>query len=168
MLIRALLCLLFSSAAMAQTQYGTAPKPASPAPSAQTTCPWLTPGTVANFLNGDVSVTVKITNLTEGTCTFTRRQGSADYTIDVLVQKTATTPACPANTERLIAIGNEALRCHTQHSSSESIEMISFRVRDVYSAVSLTIRGTKNPDIPPDKQKDIVEQMTEQVAGNLY
>jgi hypothetical protein len=174
MLTRALLCLLLSSAAIAQTQsptqsqtqYGTAPKAPSPAP-VRTTCPWLTPGTVANFLNGDVSVTVKMPNPGEGSCAFTRQQGSAAYTLEVLVQKAAL-PACPPGSDKLIAIGNEAARCRTQPSPTESVEMVSFRVRDLYSTISLTIRGTRTPDIPPDKQRDALEQITEQVAGNLY
>jgi hypothetical protein len=44
---------------------------------------------------------------------------------------------------------------------------VSSRVRTLYFTISLTIQGTANPPIPLNKQRDIVERVAEQVAGNL-
>ena len=69
--------MLLSSAAAAQTQYGTAPKTAAPA-RAVTGCPWLTEGSAARALGGEVSVTVKVSDAGEGSCRFSRQPGSTD------------------------------------------------------------------------------------------
>jgi hypothetical protein len=171
MLTRALLWLLLPSAAIAQAQYSTAPKAASPAP-ASTGCPWITEGTAAAMLGGDVSVTVKITNPAEtnptgGSCLFTRQQGTAAYTLEVLVQKNPT-PACPSGSEKLAGIGNEAARCKVQSTPNESVEMISTRVRDLYCTVTLTTPGSKDSAISLVDQKSAIERAAEQVTGNLY
>jgi hypothetical protein len=165
MLTRALLCLLFSSAAIAQTQYGTAPKTASPA-SAHTGCPWLTEGSAAHALGGEVSVTVKVTDAAQGFCGYSRRQGSADL-LEIFVGKSVP-PACPPGSASLKGIGNEALTCKHGGPHGESVEMISSRVRDLPFTVMLTTSGEKNPAKPADPQEDGLEQIAELVAGNLY
>src|SRR5271165_6234478 len=118
MLKRALLCLLLSSAAVAQTQYGTAPKTASPA-HASTGCPWLTEGSAARALGGEVSVTVKVSDTGEGACRFSRQPGSMDA-LEILVSKAAL-PACPVESTPLKGIGNEAATCRPNGSRAEAV-----------------------------------------------
>jgi hypothetical protein len=156
--------LLFSSAAMAQTQYGSAAKP-GPVPHANTGCPWLTEGSAEHALGGDASVTVKVAE-GEGICTFSRQHGAAD-SLDIAVSKAAL-PGCPSSSMSLRGIGNEALTCRHSGPRGDSVEMISSRVRDLHFTVTLTTRGQKNPGKTDDPQNDAVEQIAELVAGNLY
>jgi hypothetical protein len=165
MLKRALIWLLFSSAAMAQTQYGTAPKPGS-LPHPGVGCPWLTSGSAAHTLGGEVSVTAKVTNTGEGSCSFSRQQSPPD-SLEVLVSR-ATLAVCPADSTGLKGIGNEALTCRLKGSRNEAVEMISSRVRDLHFTVTLTARGRKTTTKPADPHDDALEQIAEQVAGNLY
>lgn len=165
MLKRVLLCLLLSSAAVAQTQYGAAPKTASPS-HASTGCPWLTEGSAARALGGEVSVTVKVSDTGEGACRFSRQPGSMDA-LEILVSK-ATLPACPAESTPLKGIGNEAATCRPHSSRAEAVEMISSRVRNLHFTVTLTTRGQKSAVKSVDPQDDALEQIAEQVAGNLY
>lgn len=161
----ALLMLLLSTSAMAQTQYGTAPKPGS-MPHAKTGCPWLTEGSAAHALGGDVSVTVNVSDMGEGLCSFSRQQGSAD-SLEILVSKAAL-PTCPPESTSLKGIGNEALTCRPHNSRTEAVEMISSRVRDYHFTVTLTAHDQKPPAKPDDPRNDALEQVAEQVAGNLY
>ena len=167
MLNRALLSmlLLFSSAALAQTQYGT---PASPKTMdrAQNGCPWLSEGSAATALHGDISVTVNVPNTSEGSCKFSRQQAPVD-SLQILVSKTTLT-ACPAESMKLLGIGNEAARCKLHGSRGEAVEMVSSRVRDLHFTVTLISRGQKRPAKSPDPQQDALEQVAEQVAGSLY
>jgi hypothetical protein len=172
MLNRALFSLLlFSSAALAQTQYGSAPvKPGSPVPTGAG-CPWLTAGSAARTLGGEVSVTVKLSEMGEGLCSFSRQQGSPD-SLEILVSKAAL-PMCPPDSTALKGIGNEALSCRHGGAHSDSVEMISSRVRDLHFTVTLTTRAQKTSAKTADAQSadpqnDALEQIAEQVAGNLY
>jgi len=170
MLKRALLCLLLSSAAVAQTQYGTAPKTAAPS-HASSGCPWLTEGSAARALGGEVSVTVKVSDSGEGACRFSRQPGSPDA-LEILVSR-ATLPTCPADSTNLKGIGNDAATCRPHTSRAEAIEMISSRVRELHFTVTLTTRAQKaaSKSADPqaaDPQNDALEQIAEQVAGNLY
>jgi len=161
----ALSLLLLSAAALAQTQYGTAPK--TPVPThAQKGCPWLTEGSAAHALGGDVSVTAKVSDMGEGLCSFARREGTQD-SLDILVSK-ASLPTCPPDSTNLRGIGNEALTCRPRNSHGEAVEMISSRVRDFHFTVTLITRGQKAPVKPDDPQNDALEQIAEQIAGNLY
>ena len=161
----ALLWLLFSSALAAQTQYGTAPKPGAIA-HATTACPWLTEGSAAHALGGEVSAIVKVSNSGEGLCNFSLQQGPSD-SLEILVSKAAL-PTCPAESVRLKGIGNEAQTCKPRASRGETVEMISSRVRDLRFTVTLTTRSQKIAPKPDDPQNDPLEQIAEQVAGNLY
>jgi hypothetical protein len=159
----ALLSMLLSSAAVTQTQYGSPAKPAT-MPHAQTGCPWLTEGSAAHALGGDVSATVKVAE-GEGTCTFSRQGGAAD-SLEVSVSK-AVLPSCPSGSTSLRGIGNEALTCRHEEAH-ESVEMISSRVRDLHFTATLTTHAQKTPPKAEDPQNDALEQIAEQVAGNLY
>jgi hypothetical protein len=129
-------------------------------------CPWLTQGSAAAMLGGDVSAVIKLTPPDQGSCAFSRREGTTTYVLEVVVENASHT-ICPPTSTKLPGIGNEAVACRLQRSPNEAVEVISSRVRTLYFTVSLTSRGPSKPTSPLDNQKDIVERAAEQVAGNL-
>jgi|SRR5277367_2481833 len=139
--------------------------------SAATNCPWLTKGSAATALGGSVSVTAQVSDSGEGSCTFTREEAtSKDNFKDVLkiaVQK-APQPTCPAGSPKLIAIGNEAVTCTLRRPPVESVEMIVSRVRDLHFTVSITTHKQGAQPSNPSESADALEQVAEQVAGNLF
>lgn len=141
--------------APAQMQPGV-PKTAPPG------CPWLTQGTAAHALGGDVKADVTLANTSEGACRFSREQGSSDY-LEIRVSKSAL-PACPEKSRELKGIGNDASRCVPPGAHGHDIEMISSRVRDMNFDVALGARLQKGDD----PQNDALEQIAEEVAGSLY
>jgi hypothetical protein len=165
-----LLVLLSFSAAGAQTQY-VIPNASSSASqsahenSSKAACPWLTQGSAATVLGGDISVTARVSDAGEGFCRFSRQQGS-DF-LEILVSR-ASLPRCPSGSTELKGIGNEAKSCSHPGSRGESVEMVSSRVRDLYFSVMFTSRGLKSGMKSPDAHDDALEQIAEQVAGNLY
>ena len=134
---------------------------------AEPVCPWLTKGTAAAMLGGDVSAVIKLNPPEQGACTFTLQQGAATYSLEVVVENTPHT-TCPPASPKLPGVGNEALSCRLQRSPNEVAELVTSRVRTLYFTISLTTQGTATPTIPVSKQKDIVERAAEQVAGNLF
>src|ERR1700679_4217224 len=125
------LLLLSASAAGAQAQYGTPSVPHSTSQTqSQTSCPWLTEGSAAKALGGNVSVIVATTNVDDGSCKFVRQQDSTD-SLKILVSKAALI-TCPAENIRLQGIGNNAARCKLPGSHKEVVEMVSSRVRDLH------------------------------------
>ncbi|MGC2604381.1 MAG: hypothetical protein WA419_02380 [Silvibacterium sp.] len=163
-----LLLLFASSAAAAQAQYSTPTAPQSgPQPRSQNTgCPWLTQGTAARALGGDVSVSVNVSGTGEGSCRFSQQPGSP-HSLEILVSKAAL-PTCPPDSTNLKGIGNQAARCKRPGSHGEIVEMVSSRVRDRYFTVTLTSREQKGLVKSPDPQDDELEQIAEKVAGSLY
>jgi len=135
--------------------------------SAANTCPWLTEGTAAKALGGGVVPSAQISDSGEGFCTFSREEGESTIALRVLVQKAAQ-PSCPASSPKLKGIGNEAVTCTMKRSAEESVEMIVSRVRELHFTVSITIhkRGPKSTDV--ELPKGGLEQVAEQVAGNLF
>ena len=166
MTIQALpLALLFSatSGLRAQKEAGNYP----PQSVSQTVCPWFTQGSAANALGGEVSVTVKVSNTGEGSCKFARQKDSTSY-MEILVSK-ASVPACPSDSVRLIGVGNEATRCKLRKSHGDSAEIVSSRVREMYFSGHSFHSGPKGIHRKPsDSSDDTLEQIAEQVAGNLY
>lgn len=140
--------------------------------SAATNCPWLTKGSAATALGGSVSVTVQVSDSGEGSCTFTREEAtSKDNFKDALkisVQKALPQPSCPAGSPKLTTIGNEAVTCTLRRQPEESMEMIVSRVRDLHFTVSITThkQGAQAPN--QNQPADALEQVAEQVAGNLF
>lgn len=162
--------LLAACTATAQTQYGastTSPirsQAVSKSP-ISTGCPWLTAGTAARALGGDVSTAVSMSNTLEGICRFSTEPGPRDF-LEIRVSKTVL-PACPAGSADLRGIGNQASRCVPPASHSRGIEMVSSRVRDLYFTVTLASHGAKTGP-KADPSSDALEQIAEQVAGSLY
>ena len=165
-----ILALLLSTVAAAQTQYASpnTPQSSSQARSEnlqQVACPWLTQGTAANALGGDVSATVNVSDAGEGLCRFSR-QSTPDF-LEILVSKAAL-PTCPPGSTELRGIGGQAEGCVHSGSHGEVVEMISSRVRDMYFTVMLTSRQQKGAVKSSSVQGDTLEQIAEQVAGSLY
>jgi hypothetical protein len=133
---------------------------------AEPVCPWLTQGSAAAMLGGDLSAVVKLTPPEQGSCAFTLQQGATTYVLEVVVESTPRT-TCPPASAKLPGIGNEAVACRIQRAPNELVDVVSSRVRTLYFTVNLTIRGTTTSPTPLDKQRDIVERAAEQVAGNL-
>jgi hypothetical protein len=165
--------LLFSltSAATAQSSqsgYGqkSTGSQASPRPGPQTVCPWFTEGSAAKVLGGGVSVTASVPNTGEGSCKFVRQQGPPN-SLQILISKT-NLPPCPAGSVKLTGIGNEAAECRLPASHGEVSKMVSSRVRELHFSVTLTDHGQKTPAKSMDEEDDVLAQIAEQVAGNLY
>jgi hypothetical protein len=159
--------LLLSSALAMHAQYGTpAASPNHPPAATSVVCPWLTQGSAAHALAGNVSVTVKVADSGEGSCRFARQQDSHD-SLEIAVSKGAQR-TCSTQATSLRGIGNEAARCKLSSTRGESAEMISSRVRDLFFTVTLVSRNQRAAAKPVDPQEDGLEQVAEQVAGNLY
>jgi len=134
---------------------------------AELVCPWLTQGSAAAMLGGDVTAVIKLTPPEQGSCAFSLQQGTATYSLEVVVESTPHT-TCPPASPKLTGIGNEAVSCRLQRSPNETAEVVTSRVRTLYFTISLTTQGTANPSLPLPKLKDIVERAAEQVSGNLF
>ena len=170
MLNRALFSLLLlSSAAAAQTQYGTAPKDRLLQSRAVAGCPWLTEGSAARALGGEVSVTVKVSECGEGSADF---RGSRVRTIPSRFSSAKLRcPRVHRRAQHSKGIGNEAAEMQASGSrTATAVEMISSRVRDLHFTVTLTTRAQKNLSKTrrPHQDRCALEQIAEQVAGNLY
>ncbi len=133
---------------------------------AEPVCPWLTQGSAAALLGGNVSAVIKLSPAGEGSCVFSLEQGGTTYSLEVIVGSTLRT-TCPPASPKVPGMGNEAVSCRLQRSLNETVEVVSSRVRAVYFSTNLTIQGTTKPGIPLNQQRDIVERAAEQVAGNL-
>ncbi|HTW80361.1 MAG TPA: hypothetical protein VME23_12515 [Terracidiphilus sp.] len=159
------LLMLASPALLAGMQPGRPLLAQTPSPPAtQTICPWLSAGSVAKALGGEVDVISTGANATEGSCRFSRRD-SPTHWLEIAVGPGAL-PGCPAGSIKLAGIGNEAARCSTHDMHGDTSEMLSGRVRDV--PFSLTLREPGRDQESSDPQNDALEQLAEQVAGNLF
>jgi hypothetical protein len=138
-----------------QAQYG---KPNIPTVGShqhtQTTCPWLTQGSASNLLGGDVAMKVSVSVTGQGSCRFVR----SDDTLEILVSKAALA-VCPRGSTELKGIGNQAATC----KASGRGYVVSGRVRDFHFTVTQIARGKKS-----SVEQDALQQIAEQVAGNLY
>jgi len=150
-----MLCLLALGVISA---YGQAVAPAA--------CPWLTQGTAARVLGGDVSVDVHVSEAGEGTCSFVR--GTDAQTLLRIEVSKSTLPGCGADAKELRGIGNEALRCTLPAEGNHAVEKISGRVRDRYFTLTKRYRFTSEARGPANTQDDALEQAAESVAGNLF
>lgn len=127
-------------------------------------CPWLTTGSAARALGGEVTATIAATDFTEGSCRFLR-QDEPTHSLEIVVGKSVAAQ-CPTTGTKLVGIGNEAVRCRISLAHSESADVISGRVREL--RFSLVLRGQGRGAKPADVQDDTLEQLAEQVAGNLF
>ena len=170
MLLRWLLLFLLlpaASVAAAQMEHNAQPLPASSSHGSMqnhplTDCPWLTRGTAARALGGDVLLSVNMSNTDAGSCKFSLQQKPAD-SLEIVVSKSAL-ETCPAKSPEIKGVGNWATRCRTRDAHGESSEMISSQARDTYFTITLTLHARKH-----DSQQDsALEPIAEEVAGILY
>ncbi len=154
------LLLIFSSAITAFSQ--------TPA-----VCPWLTTGSAAAALGGDVTMVAQSSGNWDGTCKFEHHSQKVTQTIEILLSRTDSHP-CPAGSTNLKALGNSAVQCaHTKPNGDES-DTIAGRVRDAYFVVTMTnVRGAIGDPSERARSSDPfdaspLEQVAEQVVGNLF
>jgi len=129
-------------------------------------CPWLTKGSAETALGGTVTATAQVSESGQGFCTFSREDNPKD-TLKIIVQKTAL-PECPAGSLKLKGIGNEAVMCTVQRSPQESVDMIVSRVRDLHFTVTMTAHKKPANGREVSSADSPIEQIAEQVAGNLF
>jgi hypothetical protein len=99
-----------------------------------------------------VHVILNIASSNQGTCTFVKTVHPQEQ-LKVLVGAEKI-PSCPAGSAKVIGVGDQATRCHLPHSA----QMISGNVRAVDMAITLS----------GNQPEDAIQQIAEQVAGNLF
>jgi len=141
-----------------------AQSPASPIPTK--TCPWLTEGTAARVLGGEVSVSFHLSDAGEGSCSFSQKStGGGSIKIEV---SNSPLPSCGKEGAPLKGVGNEASRCRLPGSSDLGAEMVSGRVRSMHFTIVLYMSAKTGAGRSSDAQDDNLQKMAETVAGNLF
>lgn len=131
-------------------------------------CPWVTEGTAAKVLGSEVSLEAKLTTAMTGTCVFRSRQASGGSELEVEVSSSSLM-GCPGKSEKLRGIGSEAVQCEPARSSSgEAHSVVESRVRKVFLRVTLSVPTAGGAAFPAERQREIVTEVAEQVAGNLF
>jgi hypothetical protein len=136
-------------------------------------CPWLTEGTAAKVLGGEVTVTAQSSGNWDGSCRFTSGMGSSRQKIDIQIGKVNTHP-CPQGSTIVSALGNEAMRCQVIGPQNEPAAIIAGRVRDAFFVVSMVnvpgaLRDPPATGHPPSVYgAAALEMIAGQVVGNLY
>jgi hypothetical protein len=144
---------IFLAVSLSAQNYPTKKPPSSnPSSSAVPACPWVTEGSAAKVLGGEVHAILNVASPTQGTCTFVKTSRPQEQ-LKVLVGA-GKIPSCPAGSAKVIGVGDQASRCHLPHSA----QMISGNVRAVDMAITLSGNQTE----------DALQQIAEQVAGNLF
>jgi hypothetical protein len=137
------------------------------------TCPWLSTGTAATALGGDVTVTAHSENNWQGECHFKPQAAGAMQEIDIHVSKVESHP-CPEGSARVKALGNEAVQCSRSTLHDAHADTIAGRVRDAWFEITMTNipAATSEPSgitHPADPYgASLLLRLAEQVAGNLY
>jgi hypothetical protein len=129
-------------------------------------CAWLTEGSAASLLGGQVTPTASLSDNGEGSCKFIRRQEPFD-SLEVIVSKTAL-PTCPPDSTRLIGVGNPTSMCRILGAHGLTAELISGRVRDFYFTLTIDFSKRKTPPESTEIREDLMTQVADQVAGNLF
>jgi hypothetical protein len=143
----------FLAVSLSAQNYPTKKPPFSnPPSSAAPTCPWLTEGSAAKVLGGPVHFILNIESANQGTCIFVKTARPQEQ-LKVVVGS-GSVPSCPAGSAKVAGVGDQASRCHLPHSA----QMISGNVRAVDMAITLSGNPTD----------DAIQQIAEQVAGNLF
>ena len=130
-------------------------------------CPWLTQGTAAAILGGDVTSLVQGDGETSRSCQFIRKHNAVLYELDIFVAQEGVS-VCPPASEKLIGIGTGAVQCSVTHSSTDVMEQIDGKVRDLRFKAILTTKGIKLSASQRESQREALRHAAEQVAGNLF
>ena len=137
---------------------------------AQEACPWLTRGTAAALMGGDVSASVHV-SAGEGTCEFMRgAQGDRDggtpgSSLQIRIEVGHLPLKECATGDRLAGIGQDAIFCRMD-AGREHHEIIGGRVRGRYFWVIFTEREVNDND--KTSRRRFLEEAAEEVAGNLF
>ena len=107
-----------------------------------------------------VRVILSVASFTQGTCTFVKMEDPQDQ-LKVFVGA-ANVPSCPAGSAHVVGIGVEASRCRVPLLNQGLMQMISSRVREINLAVTVSTSKSGDP------AAGAIEQIAEQVAGNLF
>jgi hypothetical protein len=134
---------------------------------AETVCPWLTQGTAADLLGGEVTAKIQAASADAGSCTFSLHRGATGYALEITVAA-APGATCPPRSPKVPGVGTEAVSCSTKRSPNETTDMISGRVRTTFFAVCLAGKGAPDAQMTPEERSEIVEQVSEEVAGSLF
>ena len=132
----------------------------------QARCPWLTEGTAADALGGEVRVVVSVAGPLKGMCSFVRQDNTAEQ-LKVVIGPDHV-PSCPQGSARVVGVGSRANRCKGPASEGESARMISGAVRETGMAVVLTRPNSQAAKSSAQVKRDVLEEIAEQVAGNLF
>lgn len=137
---------------------------------AQQVCPWLTQGTAAALMAGDVRANVHVSE-GEGTCEFLRTAVDDDNLAAVgegLLLRIAVSRQLPrecATGEPLKGIGQDSVFCD-EDADGKHRQMIQGRVRNTYFLLTLTSKQTRTTNEAVLRRT--LEQAAEEVAGNLF
>jgi hypothetical protein len=134
---------------------------------AETVCPWLTQGTAADLLGGEITAKVQAPSADAGSCIFSLHRGATEFLLEITVTA-APGATCPPKSPKVPGVGSEAVSCSTKPSPDETTDMISGRVRTTFFAVRLTGKGAPDSSLTPEKRSEIVERAAEAVAGSLF
>jgi hypothetical protein len=135
---------------------------------ARSVCPWVTQGSADTVLGGETTADVQVSESGEGFCSFTLDQAGTLSTLKVTVHKMAD-PPCPAGSQHLKGIGNDAAICTRRPSHDEVVERIISRVREKHFTVSISVnRKSAQPPEVGRHNEDGLKMIAEQVAGNLF
>lgn len=128
----------------------------------QERCQWMNAATAAGFLGGG-AVRAAFDN---GSCTFTRQDGSHEYVLRIEVRPLAAEHArCPAGSVGLKGIGNEAQACSHAETARWMAEQVVGRVRDQAFLVRV---ASNDPAVAAAALREKSRAVAEQVAGILY
>lgn len=137
---------------------------------AQEACPWLTQGTAAVLLGGDVSASVHVAK-GEGTCEFSRvgvgnqPEDASAANLKMRIAVSHLPPKECATGEHLNGIGQDAVFCATDWEG-EHQELIRGRVRATFFLLTLATRRSSGSDLKSLRR--VLEQAAEEVAGSLF
>lgn len=132
-------------------------------------CPWLTEGSAAKALGGDVTVSAQQQSSFAGACRFTLK-GDFDTMLNIEIGR-APAHACMEPGEELIGLGNEATLCHGKGAHGEPTKVIEGRVRNTYFIVTMSRRMaplSAGMQSAAKASSSFIERVAEQVVGNLY
>ncbi len=134
---------------------------------ASSKCPWLTQGSAAAILGGDVTNSVVAADDTSGSCRFLRGQAAATYELFVEVAEPPK-ETCPHDSQKLIGIGTGALQCSVTQSPTHVTEQIDGQVRALHFRVAISTSGIRLSTTQRQSQRENLRRAAEEVAGNLF
>ena len=142
----------------------------------QAKCPWINEATASGILGGAVTVTVKVTDQTMGTCVFSRQQGAVAHQLRISVnlmsdfsrQFPSYLAQCPPKSSPLRAIGNEAVVCSILGKAGHHGDIVVGRVRNQAFVVSVSSSVRDDPTMTQEMRREKVSLVSEQVSGILF